>query len=319
MKLSLICPCYNESENILEFYNVCEAVLKKDIDDIEFIFINDGSTDDTLKQLHKIFSIAKSKVKIINFSRNFGKEAAMYAGLQKAEGEYTCIIDTDLQQRPETVLDMVLFLDTNPDFDCVAAYQIKRNENRLVIGFKSLFYKCINRVCDIDFKSGASDFRTFRSCVREAILSFNECYRFLKGIFSWVGFNTYYMPYIANERKAGKSSWSFVKLVKYAFNGITSFTTFPLQVATVIGILFSLLSILYLIFIVIQKIFFGISIPGYATVIVLILLIGGIQMLCLGALGSYLAKVYIQGKKRPIFVVKDYKASCGGTDYNNGR
>lgn len=314
MKLSMICPCYNESENIMAFYKVCEAAFEDRIDNVEFIFVNDGSEDDTLKKLDEILAVAKYTVKVIDFSRNFGKEAAMYAGLQKAEGEYTCIIDTDLQQRPETVLDMVFFLEKNPQFDCVAAFQEKRMENRFVSCCKNLFYKCINSICDIDFKSGASDFRTFRRSVREAVLSFGECYRFMKGIFSWVGFNTYYMPYIAEERNAGQTLWSFMKLVKYALGGITSFTTFPLQVSTVTGILFSLLSMIYLVIVVIQKIVFGIVIPGYATIIVLILLIGGIQLLCLGALGSYLAKVYIQAKNRPIFIIKDYKASIKGQE-----
>ena len=309
MKLSLICPCYNEGKNIEMFYDTCEKVFKPVIDEVEFVFINDGSVDNTLEKLNCIFEKAEYSVKIIDFSRNFGKEAAMYAGLQYATGEYTCIIDTDLQQRPETVLQMVDFLDNNSHYDCVAAYQEKRKENKLIIGCKNLFYKFINRVCDIDFKSGASDFRTFRRPVREAILNFKECYRFMKGIFSWVGFNTYYMPYVASERNAGETSWSFAKLLKYALSGITSFTTFPLQVSTVIGSVCSLFSLLYLVIVVLQKLIFDIAIPGYATIVVLILLIGGIQMLCLGALGSYLAKVYIQGKNRPIFIIKEYKTS----------
>lgn len=307
LKLSLICPCYNEGENILEFYRVCKDVFTKAATDVEFVFIDDGSKDNTWEKLNEIFASANGFVKIIHFSRNFGKEAAMYAGLQKAVGEYTCIIDTDLQQRPETVVEMVSFLDQNPQFDCVAAYQEKRIENSFVAGCKNIFYKLINSICDIDFQSGASDFRTFRVPVREAIINFGEYHRFLKGIFSWVGFQTYYMPYTAEERFAGETSWSFSKLVKYALSGITAFTTFPLKVSTFIGVLLSFLSLVYLVFVVIQKLVFGIAIPGYATIIVLILLIGGAQLLCLGAMGSYLAKIYIQSKHRPIYIIKDYK------------
>lgn len=307
MKLSLICPCYNEGKNIIKFHQVCTEAFAGNINDVEFVFIDDGSKDDTWEKLNEIFASATGNVKIIHFSRNFGKEAAMYAGLQKAVGEYTCIIDTDLQQRPETVVDMVTFLEQNPQFDCVAAYQETRIENTFVAGCKRLFYKLINSICDIPFQSGASDFRTFRSPVRDAIISFGEYHRFLKGIFSWVGFQTHYMPYTAEERNAGETSWSFRKLVKYALSGITAFTTFPLKVATFIGVLLSFLSLAYLVFVVIQKIFWGIAVPGYATIIVLILLIGGAQLLCLGAMGSYLAKIYIQGKHRPIYIIKEYK------------
>lgn len=311
LKLSLICPCYNEGENILEFYRVCTEAFAKTVESVEFVFIDDGSKDDTWEKLNEIFAASNGNVKVIHFSRNFGKEAAMYAGLQKAVGEYTCIIDTDLQQRPETVVEMITFLDQNPQFDCVAAYQEKRIENALVSGCKKVFYKLINSMCDIDFQSNASDFRTFRVPVREAIIGFGEYHRFLKGIFSWVGFQTHYIPYTVQERNAGETSWSFRKLVKYALSGITAFSTFPLKVATFVGVLLSFLSLAYLVFVVIQKLVIGIDIPGYATIIVLVLLIGGAQLLCLGAMGSYLAKIYIQGKHRPIYIIKDYKEkSC---------
>ena len=216
MKLSLVCPCYNEGKNIRAFYDACVGALETKVEDYELVFVNDGSRDDTWSVLTEIFDSSDKNIKLVNFSRNFGKEAAMYAGLCRAEGEYTAIIDTDLQQRPETVLEMVSFLDNNPDYDVVCAYQEKRNESRFISGCKSLFYKLINKMCDINFKEGASDFRTFRSGVREAILSVGECHRFMKGIFSWVGFNTYFIPYNAEDRHAGTSTWSFWKLLKYA-------------------------------------------------------------------------------------------------------
>ena len=308
MKLSLICPCYNESENIQKFFEACLGVLEDQIKSYEFVFINDGSKDGTWKKLQELYETHSANIKLINFSRNFGKEAAMYAGLQKAEGEYISIIDTDLQQPPEKILEMVEFLDRNVDFDCVVAYQEKRNECKLISGLKNSFYKVINAVSEINFQSGASDFRTFRKSVKEAILSLGECHRFLKGIFSWVGFNTHYIPYVAEERNAGKTSWSFLKLWKYAMGGIISFSTLPLKVATFVGSIFSLFSLIYMVCVIVQKLAFGISVPGYATLVVLILLIGGVQLLCIGVLGEYVSRIYIQGKQRPICIVKEYKS-----------
>ena len=308
MKLSLICPCYNESENVAEFVEVCNRAFENKIDSYEFVMINDGSKDDTWDKLKELYALSRVNMKIINFSRNFGKEAAMYAGLQKAEGEYTCFIDTDLQQPPEKVVEMVEILENNPDCDCVAAYQKSRAENKIVSAFKSAFYKIINKMSDIDFQSGASDFRTFRQGVRDALLSMGEYHRFLKGMFSWVGFNTHYIEYTALERQAGTTSWSFMKLVKYAFTGILAFSTLPLKLAAFIGSAFSALSLLYMVVVIIEKLVFDIAIPGYATAIVLILLIGGIQLMCLGILGEYISLIYVQGKKRPVFINKNYES-----------
>ena len=308
LKLSLVCPCYNEQDIIEEFYSAATEALGGLDGGYELIFINDGSRDGTWKKLKAISERGDGvNIKLINFSRNFGKEAAMYAGLTKSEGEYTAIIDTDLQQKPERVLEMVKILEENPDVDCVAAYQEKRRESKFIRGCKSLFYKMINKICDVDFHEGASDFRTFRRGVVEAVLSVGECHRFLKGIFSWVGFNTYYMPYTAEVRSKGKSSWSFWKLFRYAIGGMVSFTTFPLKLACVVGSAMSGISLVYMIFVIIQKLVWGIAVEGYATIIVLILLIGGIQLFSLGILGEYISRIYIQGKHRPICVIKDYK------------
>ncbi len=310
MKLSLICPCYNEEENVQNFFKACTSAFENKIESYEFIFINDGSKDNTWAELYKLYNSESSNIKLINFSRNFGKESAMYAGFQKAEGEYTVIIDTDLQQPPEKVIEMVEFLDNNPDYNCVSAYQQKRSESKILSSCKSAFYKIINKICEINFRSGASDFRTFRQNVKDAVLSLGENHRFLKGIFSWVGFNTFYIPYSAEESAAGKTSWSFRKLCKYALSGNVSFSTFPLKTATFVGCTFSVLSLIYMIVVILQKLIFDIAIPGYSTIIVLILLIGGIQLLSLYILGEYISLIYIQGKKRPICIIKEYKSKA---------
>lgn len=231
----------------------------------------------------------------------------MYAGLQKAEGQYVTVIDADLQQRPEVVVDMVAFLEANEDYDCVAAYQQERKEGAVLSFFKKIFYKLINSMCEINFRSGASDFRTFRREMVESVLELKEYFRFSKGIFSWVGYNTYFMPYDVQERNAGNTSWSFGKLMKYAVEGIVAFTTAPLNLATWLGGISALLACVYMLVVIIQKLCFGIAIPGYPTLVVLILFIGGIQMLLLGIIGQYISKIYIEGKRRPIYIAKEYR------------
>lgn len=305
LKLSLVVPCYNEEQNVKNFYEAVKMAFLGHFDNYEIIFVNDGSRDNTWNELKRLYA-EDSRVKIINFSRNFGKESAMYAGLQKTKGEYVTIIDADLQQRPELIVEMVGFLENNEDYDSVAMFQKDRNEGKVLNFFKKNFYRLINSMCEIDFRSGASDFRTFRHYVVDSILEMKEYFRFSKGIFSWVGFNTYFMPYVAEERQAGKTSWSFRKLFKYAIEGITAFTTFPLKVSAYIGGLCSAFSLIYMVIVIIQKLFMGIDVPGYATTIVLILFIGGIQLLALGVIGQYISKIYIEGKKRPIFIIKEY-------------
>ena len=304
MKLSLVIPCYNEEKNIPLFY---EAV-KKDFSDVEFeyelVFVNDGSRDGTFKELKKLCDY-DLHVKIVNFSRNFGKESAMYAGLKESEGEYVTIIDADLQQRPSIALDMVNTLDNDSEYDCIAAYQDSRNESKALVFFKNSFYKIINKFSDTEFIQGASDFRTFRRSMVDAILSMDEYFRFSKGLFSWVGFKTKFIPYTADERATGESKWSFTKLFKYAMDGIFAFSTTPLRISTIIGLVTAFLSIIYLIIVVIQKIAFGINVEGYATIVVLILLLGGIQLCCIGIIGEYIARTYIQTKNRPIYIAKE--------------
>ena len=304
MKLSLVVPCYNEEKNVSLFYDAVKNDFSSADFDYEIVFVNDGSKDGTFKELQKLCE-GDIPVKIVNFSRNFGKESAMYAGLKESEGDYVTIIDADLQQRPSIALDMVNMLDDEPEYDCVAAYQEERKESKLLVFFKNSFYKLINKFSDTEFIQGASDFRTFRRPMVEAILSMDEYFRFSKGLFSWVGFNTKFIPYEVEERATGTSKWSFKKLFKYALEGILAFTTAPLRIATLIGLFSSFLSIVYLVIVVVQKLFFGIAVAGYATIVVLILLIGGLQLCGLGIIGEYIARTYIQTKNRPIYIAKN--------------
>ena len=306
MKLSVVIPCFNEELNVGPLQEVCVKAFEGKVESYELIFVNDGSRDGTWNALKALYERHLCPVKLVNLSRNFGKESAMYAGLQKACGDYVTLLDADLQQSPDIVLDMVEFLDLNPDFDSVAAYQETRSEGKFTSWCKKTFYRLMDKICDINLHENASDFRTFRRSVADAILEVKECYRFSKGIFSWVGFNTHYIPYVAQERHAGTTNWSFWKLLKYALDGIISYTTFPLKIATGIGAIMSVLSLIYMMVVVIQKLFFGIAFPGYATIVVSILLIGGLQMIMLGIIGEYIARIYIQGKHRPIYIAKEY-------------
>lgn len=304
MKLSFVIPCYNEESNVKLIHDEIAKIFLP-LYKYEIIFVNDGSSDNTLKSLKEILKNSKTKIKVINFSRNFGKEAAIYAGLKEAKGDYISLIDADMQQDPKYVMEMVSFLDKNEEYDSVAMYQDKRKEGKVLTFFKKSFYKLINKVSDTKFQSNASDFRTFRKCVIKSVLELKEYYRFSKGIFSWVGYNTYYMPYTVKERATGTTKWSFKKLFKYALDGIISFTTAPLKMATYIGLMSSFASIVYLVFVIIQKLAWGIDIPGYATIITLILFLGGMQLFSLGIIGEYIGRNYIETKNRPIYIAKE--------------
>lgn len=301
-KLSLVVPCYNEQENVQSVYDEAVAVLSERGINFEMIFVNDGSTDSTLSCLRAIVERADIRVRVVDFSRNFGKEAAMMAGLSAAEGEYTVIMDGDMQQSPGVVLEMFDILETQPEVDCVAAVQKVRREGCVLSFFKRSFYKIINSAATVDFVSGASDFRMMRRPVVEAVLSVSEYYRFSKGIFSFVGFNTYYLPYEARARGGGKTKWSFRKLFAYAMDGIIGFTTAPLRFLTVSGTLLSLVSFIYLAVVVIKRIFFGDPVQGFATTVGCILLLGGLQLLGMGIIGEYLGRTYIESKHRPVFI-----------------
>lgn len=304
MKLSLVVPCFNEEGNIPLFY---KQILNDFADvnfDYELVFVNDGSKDGTLSELKKLLD-GDIPVKIVNFSRNFGKEAAMYAGLENAIGDYVTIIDADLQQRPSLALEMVRTLDRKPEFDCIACYQKERSENKTLVFCKETFYKLINKFADTEFVQGASDFRTFRRPMVEAILEMKEYFRFSKGLFSWVGFNTKFIPYRAENRATGESKWSFFKLFKYALEGIFSFTTAPLRIATCAGCLTGIGSLIFLIVELVRHFGFKLDFQPYCLPLFLFLLISAVQLICLGLVGEYLARTYIQGKNRPVYITKN--------------
>ena len=305
MKLSLVVPCYNEAENVANFQDAVIGAFAGCGYDYEIVFVNDGSRDATLHNLKKLHAAQKCPVKVVSFSRNFGKEAGIYAGMQQAVGEYTALIDADLQQRPEIVRNMVEILDTHPEYDVVAAYQDRRGEGKVLSFFKKSFYSIINMLSQVTLQPDASDFRTFRRSVRESILELGEYHRFSKGIFAWVGYETHFIPYTACERAAGTTKWSFWKLLNYAIEGIIGYSTAPLRLATVLGSLTGIAAVLYLIWVIIEKLVWGIAVPGYATIIVLILFFSCVQLFCIGIIGEYVGRTFEQSKDRPVYIAKD--------------
>ena len=305
MKLSLVVPCYNEAENVAPFQAAVMTAFDGCGYDYELIFVDDGSADATLHNLKKLYARKACPVKVISFSRNFGKEAAIYAGMQHARGDYISLIDADLQQRPEIVRDMVEILDTKPEYDVVAAYQDRRGEGKVLSFFKKCFYAVINRLSKVRLQPDASDFRTFRRSVRDSILSLTEYHRFSKGIFAWVGYDTCFIPYTACPRANGTTKWNFRKLFGYAVEGIVGFSTAPLRFATFCGSVSGVAAVIYLIMVVLEKLTKGIDVPGYATIIVLILFFSSIQLFCIGIIGEYVGRNFEQGKHRPIYIAKE--------------
>ena len=303
MKLSIIIPAYNEEGNIALIYDAITNVLKSIR--FELIFVNDGSNDRTFEEIKKIYKKDSEHIKAINFSRNFGKDAALYAGISHASGEYTAIIDADMEQNPKYLLEMLAFLEKNKNYDQVAMAIKERISGS---PFKRLggkiFYKFINKLSDIKFQENVSDFRMFRNNMKEAILSLEETNRFSKGIFNWVGFNTKVLEYEVGKRASGVSKFNLKTSLKYAKEGIIAYSVKPLKIATFIGLFTSLAGFVYLIYTIIKTLVMGIEIPGFATIVCLILFIGGIQLLCIGILGEYLAKTFIETKKRPIYVAQ---------------
>lgn len=304
MKLNIIIPSYNEEGNIELLHEKITSVLK-DID-YKLIFINDGSLDKTINKLKNVYIKDKKHVQIINFSRNFGKDAAIYAGLTHCNAQYNAIIDADLQQNPSILLQMMKFLDDNLEFDQVAMINNrKHNENFLMRFLKTSFYKLMNVISDIKFVNGASDFRMFRKNVVDAINSLKESNRFSKGIFEWTGFNTKYIPYSPEKRYSGKTNFSMSKSFKYAWEGIVNFSIKPLKIATFIGFIISLGAFIYIIYIIISTIITGADVPGYPSLISFILFLGGLQLFATGIVGEYIARVYLETKKRPVYIAKE--------------
>ena len=302
--ISLVIPCYNEEKNVSLFYKECSCIFNKNKLNVQYIFINDGSRDETFNEIRNLASENKNIVGI-SFSRNFGKESAIYAGLKKSNGKYTCIIDADLQQNPMYVVEMYNYILNNTEYDSVCCYQEKRKEGFIKSILKKIFYKFINSISDVKFYKNASDFRLFNRKVLNSLLELKEYYRFSKGFFSWIGYKTYYMPYEVENRKYGKTTWSLFSLFRYAVDGIVGFSIRPLKIATFVGIVSFIMSVLYLIIILIQKLFVGISISGYATIVCLILFFGSLQMIFLGIIGEYLGRTYMETKKRAIYIIDE--------------
>lgn len=308
-KLSIVVPCYNEEESIPLFYPAVEKVVRQMNDlQIEYWFVNDGSSDNSLVELRKLHEQNPERVHYVSFSRNFGKEAGLYAGLQAATGDYVVVMDVDLQDPPEFLPQMYELLQTG-EYDCIGTRRVDRTGEAKFKSFLSTqFYHVINRLSQTNIVPGARDYRMMTRQMVDAVLSLKEYNRFSKGIFSWVGFKTKYLDYHNVERVAGKTDWSTWKLFKYAFDGIADFSQVPLSIAVWLGTTSFVLSILGLLFVIIRRIVEpSSSVFGWASMICIILLLGGLQLLCIGILGKYIGRIYLQVKQRPIYIIKEKK------------
>ena len=296
--ISIVVPCLNEEKSINLFY---DEVKKNLINyDAEIIFINDGSTDGTLDNIKKL-----PNVKYISFSRNFGKEAALYAGLEKSRGDYIVIMDVDMQDPPNLLPKLINTIE-NSSYDIVATRRVSRKGEPKIKSFGArLFYRLINNLTELELVDGARDYRIMTRQVVDAILKLEEHNRFSKGLFNWIGFNTKWIEYENVERAVGETSWSFLGLIRYSIEGIVSFSTIPLSISTFLGIIFSIIAFVMIIIVVIKNLMFGDPVQGWASTICVILLLGGIQLFTIGILGKYLEKTYIETKKRPIYIIKE--------------
>ena len=305
MTLSVVVPCFNEEESIPLFYREMERVRMKMGEKFEYIFINDGSSDGTLSVLRKLH-VTDSSVHYLSFSRNFGKEAALYAGLERTSGEYVTVMDVDLQDPPELLIEMKQKLEEQPNLDCVGTRRVTRDgEPPIRSFFARMFYKLINHISQVEMVDGARDFRLMTRQVVDAILELKEVNRFSKGLFSWVGFDVAYVSYENRERVAGETSWSFWSLLSYSLDGFINFSEVPLKLATWAGTFSFLISLVGIVFVVIRKLTIGGSVAGWASLVSIILFIGGIQLLALGIIGNYISKIFLETKKRPVYIVKE--------------
>ena len=310
--ISVVVPCYNEQESLPLFYNeitrvASEMSVKNELQ-FEFLFINDGSKDNTINILREL-SDKDKRVRYVSFSRNFGKEAAMYAGLEQSEGDYIVVLDADLQHPPKYIPQMYEYVKSG-EYDSAATRRVSRKgESKLLSFFARKFYKIINKISQTEIVDGAQDFRFMTRQMVDSILSLKEYNRFSKGIFSWVGFRTKYIEHENVERAAGTTKWSFWKLFIYSLEGITSFSTAPLALASFLGILFCILSFIMIIAIVIKTLIWGEEVAGFPTLICAIFMIGGLQLFCIGILGQYLSKAYLESKRRPIYLIGETEKS----------
>lgn len=305
-KISVVVPCFNEEAAIISFYKAMKQA-EQELPELvfDYIFINDGSKDQTLAVLKKLWQDNPTQVSYVSFSRNFGKEAALYAGLEKAMGDYVVVMDVDLQDPPE-MLPKMYQLIKNQGYDCVGTRRVTRQGEPIIRSFFARqFYRIINKISDVEIVDGARDYRLMTRQVVEAILSVKEYNRFSKGIFSWVGFDTYYLEYENIERTEGETSWSFWKLFKYSIEGIIAFSEFPLVMSTFVGILAFIVAFIAALFIILRALIFGDPTSGWPSLVVIILALGGVQLFCIGILGQYLGKTFLETKKRPLYIVKE--------------
>ena len=313
MLLSIVVPCYNEQEALPFFYKeicrVAEEMKASHGAEFEFVFVDDGSKDNTLaiaRQLHG----QDARVRYISFSRNFGKEAGILAGLEAAKGDYVAMMDADLQD-PPALLPQMLDALLQEDYDCAATRRTNRKgEPPIRSFFARMFYKIINRLSDANIVDGARDYRLMRRRMVDAILALPEYNRFSKGIFGWVGFKTKWLEYVNVERVAGETKWSFWKLFLYSLEGIVAFTTAPLALASLVGIIFCVLAFVMIVFIIVRTLLFGDPTSGWPSLVCIIFLCSGVQLFCMGVLGQYLAKTYMEVKHRPVYIVRETEADA---------
>lgn len=302
--VDIVVPCYNEEESIEIFYNECNKVASKIKDySFNYIFIDDGSRDKTLEHIN-ILSNSNINIDFISFSRNFGKEAAILAGLKSSKADYVILMDVDLQHPPILILQMISFIEEG--YDSVAAKRLARKgEKKYRAYFSKKFYKLINKVSDIKITEGATDYRIMTRQMVNCVLDLEENQRFTKGIFEWVGFKTKWIEYESEERVAGTTKWSYIGLLKYALEGIIGFSTFPLKLSSFIGVIISSFSFIYFFITLIKTLIKGIDMPGYASIVCFVTFLGGIQLIALGVIGEYLSKTYLEVKRRPSYFIKD--------------
>jgi glycosyltransferase involved in cell wall biosynthesis len=304
--ISLIVPCYNEEQTVPLFYPALEKI-KPNLKgyNLEYLFVNDGSSDATLDEIKKLNIKNPKDVHYISFSRNFGKEAALYAGLQNATGDFIAVMDVDLQDPPEQLPEMLLGIE-DEGYDVVGTRRIDRKgEPPIRSFFSNLFYKLINKISSTQMISGVRDYRLMTRQVVDSILKMSEYNRFSKGIFSWVGFKTKYLTYENRDRVAGDTSWSFWKLFKYSLDGIVAFSEAPLAIASFIGLGSFIVSIIAILYIMLRKVLIGGSVNGWASMVSILLMIGGLQLLCLGIVGRYIGNIYLEVKHRPLYIIKE--------------
>ena len=304
--IAIVVPCYNEEETVCSFFSAVEEAVKgiKEVD-VNYLFVNDGSKDNTLTKLKALKQAHPDKVNYLSFSRNFGKESALYAGLEHATGDYVTVMDADLQDPPSLLPEMYALIQSG-EYDCIGTRRVSREgEPKIRSYFAKKFYKIYNKLSDVEIVDGARDFRLMTRQMVDAILELKEYNRFSKGLFSWVGFETHYLEYENIEREEGNSSWSFWQLVSYSLDGIVAFSIAPLAFAAVVGLLSFVVACVSLIFIVVRALLFGDPTSGWPSMVSIVLALGGLQLFCLGILGQYLGKTFLETKQRPIYILRE--------------